>query len=209
MTKLVELKINDFLDELASKSPAPGGASVAALSGSLSSALSSMVCNLTLGKEKYQDAQEDIKKALENSEKLREEITQLIDEDTNAFNDVIKAFKMPKETEEEKKLRKKAIQKGYKKAAEIPLKTAEKCEKILDIAEIVANKGNQNSITDAAVSALVAKAAVSSALLNVKINLSSIKDKNYVEKISQKIQTLEEKSTVKKDKIMKKVEEKI
>ncbi|MCK5112283.1 MAG: glutamate formimidoyltransferase, partial [Thermoplasmatales archaeon] len=184
---LASMKINNFLNELASSSPAPGGGSVAALSGALGTALSSMVCNLTIGKEKYEDVQDEIKNTLEKSERIRKQLTELIDKDTEAFNDVMKAFKMPKETEEQKEKRKQAIQKGYKTAAKVPLETAKACEKILDIAMVVAEKGNKNSITDAAVSALMAQAGVKSAILNIKINLGSIKDDEFVERISFEI----------------------
>ncbi len=188
---LASMKINSFLSELASSSPAPGGGSVAALAGSLGAALSSMVCNLTIGKEKYSDVQDEIKVTLKKSEKIRKDLTQLIDDDTEAFNDVMKAFKMPKETENQKEKRSQAIQEGYKTAAKVPLETARTCEKILDIARIVADKGNQNSITDSAVSALMAQAGVESAILNVKINLGSIKDEKFVNQISSEINQLE------------------
>jgi formiminotetrahydrofolate cyclodeaminase len=194
---LVSMKVNGFISELASNSPAPGGGSVAALSGSLGAALSSMVCNLTIGKEKYIDVQDEIKEVLKKSEHLRKKLTKLIDKDTDAFKDVINAFKMPKLTEVEKKNRSTAIQAGYKKAASVPLETARTCEKIFDIASIIAKKGNQNSITDVAVSALMAQAGVESAILNVKINLGSIKDDTFVKKISFELKKLQ-KNTVKK-----------
>ena len=203
---LVSMKIGGFLSELASDSPAPGGGSVAALAGSLGAALSSMVCNLTIGKEKYADVQLEIKDTLKKSEQLRKELIKLIDEDTEAFNDVMKAFKMPKETEEQKEKRKQAIQKGYKTAAKVPLETAKTCEKILDIAMVVAEKGNKNSITDAAVSALMAQAGVKSAILNIKINLGSIKDDEFVERISFEIDELQKNADDKANEIMKIVE---
>ena len=203
---LASMKVNGFLSELASNSPAPGGGSVAALSGSLGAALSSMVCNLTVGKEKYADVQDEIKKALKQSELLRKELIDLIDNDTEAFNDVIKGFKMPKETEEQKKKRSAEIQKGYKKAAQVPLKTAETCEKILDVAKVVAEKGNVNSITDAAVSAIMAKAGVEGAILNVKINLGSIKDEAFVKKISSELDALQKNASTKTEDILKIVE---
>lgn len=206
---LASTKIKSFLSELASKSPAPGGGSVAALSGSLGAALTSMVCNLTIGKEKYSDVQDEIKKLLRESEKIRKELTELIDEDTNAFNDVMKAFKMPKETEEQKKKRSLAIQGGYKKAADVPLKTAKACEKIFDIAIITAEKGNKNSITDAAVSALMAKAGVEGAILNVKINLSSIKDEEFVKNITKELKEIEKNADEKTKNIMNYVEGKL
>ena len=200
---LASMKVNSFLSELASSSPAPGGGSVAALSGSLGAALSSMVCNLTVGKEKYADVQAEIKEVLKKSEQLRKKLTKLIDEDTEAFNDVMKAFKMPKETEEQKKKRSAAIQEGYKTAAAVPLETANTCEKILDVAMVVAKKGNQNSITDSAVSALMAQAGVETAILNVKINLGSIKDEKFVKKISSEIDKLQKNTAKKTEEIMK------
>jgi len=199
---LASMKIEGFLSELASNSPAPGGGSVAALSGSLGAALSSMVCNLTIGKEKYSDVQGEIKKVLRESEKLRKDLTKLIDEDTEAFNDVMRAFKMPKETDKQKEIRSKAIQNGYKTAAKVPLETAKACEKILDVALVVANKGNKNSITDAAVSALMAQAGAISAILNVKINIGSIKDEAFVKKISSELEKLEKDTTDKTSRIL-------
>ena len=201
--ELASMKVANFLSELASNSPAPGGGSVAALSGSLGAALSSMVCNLTVGKEKYADVQDSIKKALKQSEKLRKRLEELIDEDTNAFNDVIKAFKMPKETEDQKKKRSKALQKGYKTAAKVPLDTARTCEEILDVAKVVAEKGNTNSVTDAAVSALMAQSGVNGAILNVKINLGSIKDEAFVKKLSSELENLEKTTKIKTDEVLK------
>ncbi len=206
---LASKSVKGFLSELASKSPVPGGGSVAALSGALGAALASMVCNLTVGKEKYKDVEKEVKKIIKQSEDLRKKLTKLIDEDTNAFNDVMKAFKMPKETEEQKKKRSEAIQEGYKSATKVPLKTAETCQEIFELAEFVAMKGNQNSITDAAVSALMAKAGVFSALLNVKINLGSIRDEKFVESISKKISDIERCAKKETDKIMKIVEKNI
>jgi len=203
---LVSLSVNGFLTELASKSPAPGGGSVAALSGALGTALTSMVCHLTIGKEQYKDGEQEIKEVLAKSEKLRKRLTILIDEDTHAFNDVIKAFKMPKETDEQKEKRKQAIQKGYKRAAQVPLETAKTCEKILDVAQIVAQKGNQNSITDAAVSALMARSGVESAILNVKINLGSIKDEIFIDTISSEIAQLHQHAANKTKNILQIVE---
>jgi len=200
---LASSTVKDFLSELASSSPAPGGGSVAALSGALGAALSSMVCNLTIGKEKYLDVQDEIKEVLKKSEALRKKLTVLIDKDTRAFNDVMKAFKMPKETEEQKNKRSNAIQDGYKVAASVPLETARICEEILDVAMIVAEKGNQSSITDAAISSIMAKAGVEGAILNVKINLGSIKDEKFVKKIRKELEEIEKDSTSKTEKILK------
>jgi formiminotetrahydrofolate cyclodeaminase len=190
MTKLVNQNLKMFLDELASSSPAPGGGSVAALSGALGAALSSMVCNLTRGKQGYETAQAEIAEKLDKSEELRIGLTELIDKDTEAFNEVMNAIKMPKETEDQKEQRRKALQLAFKHAAEVPLETARKCIQVLEIARIVAEKGNKNSISDAAVSALMAQTGVQAAVLNVRINLSSIKDTKYVQQVSTELQEL-------------------
>lgn len=179
-----------FLDEVASSSPAPGGGSVAALSGALGAALSSMVCNLTRGKQGYEKVQDEIREILEKSEGLRKDLTDLIDKDTDAFNEVMKALKMPKETENQKEQRRNAMQTAFKQAAEVPLETARKCVEILDVAHIVAVKGNKSSISDAAVSALMAQTGVQAAMLNVRINLSSIKDTEYVAQVSTELHEL-------------------
>jgi glutamate formiminotransferase/formiminotetrahydrofolate cyclodeaminase len=202
---LVTLNIKQFLSELASSSPAPGGGSVAALSGALGSALSSMVCNLTIGKDKYLKDEDLIIETLKKIEKVRYKLIDLIDLDTNAFNDVMKAFKMPKQSEEDIIKRKKAIQEGYKKAAMVPYKTAITCYEILDIAELLTQKGNKNSITDASVSAIMANAGIQSAILNVKINIGSINDKKYVENLTEKLSDIEKISKDKTEKIINEV----
>ncbi|MEA2022306.1 MAG: cyclodeaminase/cyclohydrolase family protein, partial [Candidatus Caldatribacteriota bacterium] len=167
---LIEKKVNNFLNELASSSPTPGGGSVAALAGALGAALLSMVGNLTLGKKKYQIVEEDFKKMVSSSEKLRIELSRLIDEDIKVFNEFMAIYKMPKVTENEKKVRSEKIQEALVLAAEVPLKVGFKCLEILTLSEEVAGKGNINVISDAGVAALMAEAALDSALLNVKIN---------------------------------------
>jgi methenyltetrahydrofolate cyclohydrolase len=190
MTKLVKQNVKMFLDEVASSSPAPGGGSVAALAGALGAALTSMVCNLTRAKQGYESVQAEIAEVLEKSEGLRKDLTDLIDKDTDAFNEVMIALKMPKETEDQKEQRKNAMQAAFKGAAEVPLETARKCVQILDVAHIVAIKGNKNSISDAAVSALMAQTGVQAAMLNVRINLSSIKDADYVAQVTSELHEL-------------------
>jgi formiminotetrahydrofolate cyclodeaminase len=190
MTKLVKQNIKMFLDEVASSSPAPGGGSVAALAGALGAALTSMVCNLTKAKQGYEPVQNEIAETLEKSEELRKDLTDLIDRDTDAFNEVIKALQMPKETEEQKEQRRNAMQTAFKQAAEVPLQTARKCVQILEVAHVAAEKGNKNSISDAAVSALMAQTGVQAAMLNVRINLSSIKDQDYVQQVTTELQEL-------------------
>ncbi len=188
--RLVNQSISEFLDTTASNKPAPGGGSVAALSGALGAALSSMVCNLTLGKDKYQDSEEEMKEVLRHTEVLRAKLTKLIDLDTQAFNDVITAFKMPKDSDEQIVARSSAIQEGYKKAAQVPLTTARTCFEILEHAKKAADLGNPNSISDAAVSALMARSGVHGAILNVEINLSCIKDRGFVKDLSSELADL-------------------
>ena len=194
MDKLVEMDITEFLDELASSSPAPGGGSVAALAGALGAALSTMVCNLTIGKDQYEEVQKDMTLIMKKSETIRKTLMQLIDKDTEAFNEVMKAFKLPKGTDKQKEERSQVIQQAFKTAASVPLETARVCLKVLDIAQAVAEKGNQNSITDAGVSALTAHAGVQAAILNVKINLQSIKDETFIETVKHELKDMKKKA---------------
>lgn len=194
MGRLVAMNLQAFLDELASSSPVPGGGSVAALAGALGAALSSMVCNLTIGKESYEGAQTEIKAALKESEHLRRQLTDLIDKDTEAFNEVMTAVKMPKETDEQKEKRRQALQNAYKNATCIPLQTARICNHVLDIAFIVTEKGNKHSITDAAAAAFLSQVGVETALMNVRINLGSLKDTEFVQKTTSEVAILQQKT---------------
>ncbi|AER66108.1 Glutamate formimidoyltransferase [Thermovirga lienii DSM 17291] len=183
--KLAELTVKAFTDELASSSPAPGGGSVAALAASLGSALSSMVGRLTVGKEKYKDNWESMEKVIESGDALKDRFLKLMEEDTEAFNDFMAAMKMPKDTEEQKAARSKAMQEGLKKAVQVPLETLKACKALAEIALTAAEKGNPNAITDAGTAALLAKAAGIAAAYNVRINLGSIKDEAFVSETNQ------------------------
>ena len=169
-----------FLDDLASSSPAPGGGSVAALSGALGSALTSMVCNLTIGKKKYAAVEEEMKKILLQTEEMRGIFTALIDKDTEAFNKVMEAFSLPKETEPQKALRSAAIREATKEATNVPLEVMKHCIDALALVQQVAAAGNVNSISDAGVSAHMLHAAVEGAALNVRINLNNLNDSEFV-----------------------------
>jgi len=206
---LIDKKVSNFLNELASNSPTPGGGSVAALAGALGAALISMVGNLTVGKKKYEDVEEDIKKILSSSEKLRYELSQLIEEDVKVFNNFMATYKMPKETEDEKKIRTEKMQEALIKAAKVPLKVAYKCLDILSLSKEVAEKGNINVVSDAGVAVLMAEAALESAILNVKINLKMIKDEKTKEELSSSIQELLLKEKGQKEKVLEIVEKKI
>ena len=189
---LVDKNIKDFLLETASDSPAPGGGSIAALCGALGAALGSMVCSLTIGKEKYQSFEGEFKDLKPKLEQNMSKLIKLIDDDTNAFNDVMSAFKLPKDTDEQKSKRSNAIQQGYKKAISVPLETAQTALNTLSLMELIVTKGNQNAITDGAVGALASETAIKGALLNVKINLTSVKDQEYIQSIKETIINIEE-----------------
>lgn len=177
--------MNEFLDELASNSPAPGGGSVAALAGAIGAALTSMVCRLTIGKKKYADVQKEIESILQQSEQLRGELTAVIEEDTNAFNKVMAAFGLPKETEDQQRQRIAAVQAATKDATLVPLKVMQLSEQAIALAKTVAEKGNKNSISDAGVAALLLQAASSGAALNVRINVGSLTDATFVKEVTE------------------------
>lgn len=166
--------LNHFLSELASDSPTPGGGSVAALAGSLGAALNAMVCNLTIGKNKYADVESEMKELLGKAESLRLELAELIDEDAAAFDRFMDAMKLPKDTEEQKEERKEAMQAALVDAATVPLAVMEKCVEVASLARDAASKGNRNAVSDAGVAVLMARAGAHAARLNVAINLGSI-----------------------------------
>ncbi len=188
---LIEKSVKDFIAQTASGEPTPGGGSVAALAGSLGAALTSMVSNLTVGKKAYEELSDDAKAKIQENfkgiEKALAELTDIVDEDTNAFSKVMEAFKLPKQTDEDKKARSQAIQDGYKVALEVPLRCAKKCLKVLELQDIFADYGNINAITDVGVGTLLAYSGVEGALFNVTINLGSIKDEAYKKEIEAEV----------------------
>lgn len=184
------MSINKFIDDLSSDSPAPGGGSVAALLGSLSSALSSMVANLTYGKKGYEDAYSVMNDIAIKLQGIKDRFLKLMDEDTEAFNKVMDALRLPRKTEEEKIEREKIIEEATKGATLIPLETLKLTKEIIPLIEVAAEKGNKNSISDAGVSAISAIGAAESAYLNIIINLKSIKDKDFVAKIKKEADEL-------------------
>lgn len=183
---LIKNQVDDFIEELASDSPAPGGGSVAALSGAMGAGLVSMVARLTIGKKGYEDVQGVIEQTLAASEKIRAELTLLVDKDTQAFNQVMAAFKMPKETQAEKSLRSDAIQAAFQNAILTPLRVAELCLGVLELALSIAGKANQNAASDLGVAAQMGYAGAQGAVMNVKINLPSIKDLQFSEEKKKK-----------------------
>jgi len=202
-------RVWQFLDGLSDSSPTPGGGSAAALSAAMGAALISMVARLTIESDKYSDVKKEMKKLLVLSEKLRISFLESIDRDSEAYKYVIAAYRMPKNTESEKKARSFAIQKSLKKATLIPFDVANKSILVLELAETLSNKGFSNAITDVGVGALLAESAVKGAIYNVKINLNSIKDQKMVERISIDISEILEICAILIKKIEKNVNEKL
>ena len=177
------MKIQEFLDELASDSPAPGGGSVAALGASMGAALVSMVASLTVGKEKYKDNWEAMEAVRAKSETLRAKFVRLMNDDTASFNAYMAAMKLPKETDEQKETRKAAIQEAAKRATVVPLETLESCAEMAALAFEASTKGNPNALSDAGSAGLLAHAAGTAAAYNVRINLPSVKDETFVKEV--------------------------
>ena len=201
--KLTDKPVTNFLDELASSAPAPGGGSVAAVSGALGAALVSMVCNLTLGKKAYADVQDDISDLLAQSEALRQELTDLLEDDVAAYTGYSKAAKMPRDTDEEKAERAKVMEEALKVATDVPLRIAETAAKVMDLCMPAAEKGNKWAVSDAGVAVLMAEAALRSAALNVLINLGSfaLKDEEFKADRRAKLESLLEGKGVMRDEI--------
>ena len=188
--ELGQKKIHSFLDELSSSSPAPGGGSVSALAGALATSLTSMVANLTFGKKKWDSLYDQMCLLGEKSQSLKDELTILIDEDTNAFNLVLNAYRLPATSNNDIKKRNLAIEDSMKYAASVPFKTLNLCAEAMELAMTAASHGNQNSISDSGVAAELAYAGANGAALNVKINLNEIKDKKFCDEMEIKTQNI-------------------
>ncbi|MDA8226747.1 MAG: cyclodeaminase/cyclohydrolase family protein [Desulfitobacterium hafniense] len=206
---LVKSSIEEFNRILGSSSPAPGGGSVAALSGALGASLVSMVCNLSIGKEEYETFENLLKESLEKAQSLSNSLLERVDLDTEAFNGVMAAFKMPKETEEDKSARRDAIQEGFKKAVRSPLGIAVECLEVLKLAEKLIGKFNTNAISDLGVGAQQAHAGLEGAVMNVRINLPSIKDEKFVAETNLKVVALLEEGGAIRSKVYTYVQENI
>jgi len=186
----IDQPIRHFLDKLASKSPEPGGGSVAALTGSLGAGLVSMVCSLTLGKEKYKDVQPQVEALIKESEKLRIEMQDLIQKDTEVYGGLSEVYKMPKNTDAEKAARTVKMQEALKKACQVPFEIGLKSLEVAQLAQRAAEIGNVAAVSDAGVAVLLAQACAQSAALNVKINVNSIKDDAYNKETWSKMETV-------------------
>ncbi|MGQ7461350.1 cyclodeaminase/cyclohydrolase family protein [Streptococcus sp. 32226D021BW] len=187
---LVDLTLTEFAQLLGSDAPAPGGGSAAALSAVNGISLTKMVCELTLGKKKYDDYQAAIEEIHEVAGDLQERLLRAIDEDTEAFNQVSAVFDMPKETEEDKEARRQAMQEALKAATLSPFGMMETMLQALQVTAEAVGKSNTNAASDLGVAALSLKAGLHGAWLNVLINLSGIKDEDFVSHYRQQGQTI-------------------
>ncbi len=192
--RLISMSLRDFADETASESPAPGGGSISAYIGSLGISLATMVANLSSQKKGWEDRSKEFSDWAERGQQLKDQLLKMVDEDTNAFNKIMNAFSLPKTTEEEKKMRTDAIQSATKYATEVPFNVMELSYASFEIIKAMAEKGNQNSVSDAGVGALCARSAVMGAYLNVKINAGGLNDKTFAEDILKKGKAIQEKA---------------
>ena len=190
-TIYVSEPLHVYLDDAASKKPAPGGGSVSACVGALGAALVDMVCNLTRGREKFVAVEEEIVTLAGAAEVARERLEQLLQDDTTAYNGVIEAYKLPKDTAAQQATRSAAVQAGLKVAADVPLEICRVAVDVCRLSKVAAGIGNPQAVTDAGIGAILGEAAVVGAALNVRINLGSITDAAYVSQAAAEIDTIQ------------------
>ncbi|MEO8085433.1 MAG: glutamate formimidoyltransferase [Bacteroidota bacterium] len=207
--RLINMNLRAFADETASESPAPGGGSIAAYIGALGVSLGTMVANLSSHKPGWDERWEEFSKWAEKGQLLKDQLLMMVDEDTRAFNKIMNAFGLPKSSENEKKTRAVAIQSATKYATEVPFKVMELCLSSFEVIAAMAENGNPNSVSDAGVGALCARSGVMGAFLNVKINASGLKDKNFVENILARGQEIQDKASKFEQNILEVVDRKI
>ncbi|TMI69149.1 MAG: glutamate formimidoyltransferase [Bacteroidetes bacterium] len=208
-SKLVNMKLNEFADETASESPAPGGGSIAAYVGSLGVSLAAMVANLSSHKKGWDERWEEFSKWAEAGQQYKDELLKLVDADTKAFNQIMHAMGLPKGTEQEKSVRKQAIQNATRNAIEIPFKVMQASYNSMEIIKAMAETGNPNSVSDVGVGALCARSAVMGAFMNVRINASGYDDKSFVQDIISRGKEIENNAVAMEAEIVKIVNEKI
>lgn len=195
MNILTDLSVKGFIAETAGKEPVPGGGSVSALNGAIASALCQMVANLTIGRKKYVEVEQEMTEIASRAESICQTLIADVDRDSEAYNRVFAAFKLPKETEEEKAYRAEQIEENTKFAAQVPMEVARAVYSLLTDIESVVAKGNQNAITDGCVAMMCARSAIMGALFNVRINLTSIKDEAFVLAMKEEADRLEQETT--------------
>lgn len=201
--------LKEYLDALASGKPTPGGGSAAALAGALGAGLLSMVANFTIGKEKYKGVEEEVKAYLQTVERIRQRLLALVHEDTLVYHKVSSAYKLPKESPAEKKNRTEAIQLALKEAASVPLEICHLTHEAVKLCPDLLEKGNPNLISDVGVGVVLLASAFESALINVEINLSSIKDEEFIVETSKMLEPLKEEVRVTKETVWQKTRQRI
>ena len=198
-----------FLDAVASAEPAPGGGSVAALSGALGASLVAMVCRLTIGKKGYESVGAEMQTILPRAGALQRELRDLMQADTDAYARVMDAYKLPKVTDAEKSARTRAVQDALKHASAIPMRVAELCAQVLELARPIAEKGNKNAASDGGVGALMAEAGLRGAAFNVSINLGAINDETFVREHRARVEKLLLDAAQRKNEILQIVEKRL
>jgi glutamate formiminotransferase/formiminotetrahydrofolate cyclodeaminase len=190
-TSLAKMNLREFCNETLSDSPAPGGGSVAALMGALGASLGGMVANLSAGKSGWDDKLQYFSDWAVKAQQLKDELLSLVDEDSAAFNKVMDAFGLPRESAEEKVARASAIQEATKHAAEIPLKVMETASRSYELLVEMADTGNPASVSDVGVGALATRACIEGAALNVRINLANLKDEKFTSALRDKVRKIQ------------------
>ena len=208
-SRLVQMTLTDFADETASESPAPGGGSISAYVGALGISLATMVANLSSHKKGWDERWEEFSNWAEKGEQYKNELVKLVDADTRAFNQIMEAFALPKSSDSEKSIRQKAIQDATRYAIEIPARVMHVSFESMQVIKAMAETGNPNSVSDAGVGALCARAAVMGAFMNVRINATGYEDKQFVDEMITKGKELEAKTIALEAEILKTVNEKI
>ena len=191
MEMLAKTSLEEFTARLASGAPTPGGGSAAALAGALSASLIQMVCDLTLGRDKYREHEEPVRQIRQKAEALHRNLLALVDRDADAYDGVMAAIRMPKETEREKAARKEAMGRANLFATETPMATAEGCVTLLGLAGALVGRSNTNALSDAGTAAMLAYAGLRGGAMNVRINLSGIGDAGHAAKARERVQRIE------------------
>lgn len=206
---LQNLTLKQFLEKTANNEPVPGGGSISALHGAVAAALTEMLANITIGKKNYSAVEETMKLNATKASALRTKFLTDIDRDAEAYNLVFQAFRLPKDTDEQKVLRSEKIQEATKVAALVPMEVAERAFELLDLISETTRKGSKNAITDGCVAMMTCRTAVLGALLNVRINLASIKDERFVKELSEKCNRIEKETLRKEQELMEFVGEEV
>ena len=199
---LADLKIKQYLERAAAGTAVPGGGSVAALNAALAAGLTEMVANLTVGKKGYEAVEEKMRTIAQQAADLRQALTVAIDTDAEAYGEVMDAYKLPQETEDQKQLRREKIQEAFKLAARVPLEVATHAARVLGLAEKAIDSSNKNAVSDGLVAAMNARTATLAALYNVKINLASIEDDEFVKKLAAEVNRLEKRVAAREKEIL-------